>query len=140
MDIVADANVMRLYDKPSDPDMQRFFAWLASAGTLAVSSWLLEEYGRTQNRDLAGLIQLLMRAKRLSRIDNPVINAFSDDRHYGYTCNYKDIRHARLVFLSRRKRLVTIDRKLRNDVNGFPKVHKIKPRAVKVPSSEFYSV
>ena len=137
-DIVIDANVMRLYDKPADPLFKQLFAWLASKGVLCVSPYLMREYQEAGNRDLAGLILMLIDAKRFDSIPKAKIDSFTDDKHYKYTCNFKDIRHARLVFLSARKRLVSFDKKLRDDVNGFRKVKRVQPSAVRTPDKSFY--
>ena len=138
-DVVVDTNVIRLYETPDDPIIKAFFLWIRDHGTLTVSKKLLVEYFGIGNRDLAGLINRLSVVGRLKQIDASYLRAFSDDRHYTYTCNYKDRWHARLVFLSVRKLLVAGDKNLINDVNGFRKVDGIKPQATKSPKPDFYS-
>jgi hypothetical protein len=46
--------------------------------------------------------------------------------------------HARLVFLSTRKLLVSKDNRLVADVNAFRKISGVKPRATVVPTESFY--
>lgn len=137
-DIVIDTNVIRLYDKPADPIFKALFKWLGQRGTLVVSQKLVVEYGGIGNKLLAGLINRLIAEKRFIRIDSEAIKNFVEDKRYNYTCNGKDVWHARLVFLSPRKLLVSFDDKLVNDVNGFKKVNGLKPHATKSPSANFY--
>ena len=137
-DIVLDTNVIRLYDKPKDPVIAQLFAWLVSSGTLAVSQKLVNEYYGTGNRQVAALLLFLGREVRLQRISTSAISKFASDRHYQYTCNYKDRDHARLTFLSTRKKLVSFDGKLVKDVNGFRKVGGKQPAASKSPAADFY--
>src|ERR1044072_5361998 len=121
-DIVIDTNIIRLYENPDDPLIRALFIWIRDHGTLAVSPRLLQEYMRIGNRDLAGLINRLTVVGRLSSISNQMLKQFTDDRHYRYTANPKDRWHAKLVFLSVRKRLVGVDKKLLNDINGFKRI------------------
>ncbi len=137
-DIVIDTNVIRLYDTPADPRFKALFIWLSSSGTLSVSKKLLNEYFGTGNRLLAPLINRLIAGKRFVAIESSEIKAFTLDRHFRYTCNYKDRWHARLVFLTTRKRLVSFDIPLVKDVNRFRKVDGIKARACHVPVPDFY--
>lgn len=138
-DVVIDTNVIRLYDAPGDPKLKALFVWLSEHGALAVSQKLLKEYDGIGNRLLAPLINRLIAQQRFLRISNSELRAFTEDRHRIYTCNPKDQWHARLVFLSIRKLLVSHDNKLVNDVNNFKKVSGIKPRATKFPEPSFYS-
>lgn len=138
-DIVIDTQVMRLYDTPSDPRYKDLFTWIAKGcGKLAVSQKLLVEYFGTQNPLIGVLINQLIAEGRLIRIDSSPIKQFKADKHYGYTCNIEDIWHARLVFISNRKKLVTHDQALCDDVNGFKQVNGVKPSAVKQPAQAFY--
>ena len=132
-DIVIDTNVMRLFDAPADRRYKALFEWIVNFGYLALSQKLVVEYFGSGNRLLAVLINDLTNKKRINRIGSGLINNFTEDRHYKYTCNGEDILHARLVFLSRRKLLVTIDNRLETDVNGFRKVDGTKPQAWRYP-------
>lgn len=138
-DVVLDTNVMRLYDKPKDPAFQVFFRWLRSAGTLTASQKLIAEYCGSTNTLIFVLINELLRDKRYNLIPSQVIKEFSQDKNFHYTCNNKDHYHARLVFLSYRKRLIGLDKKLVNDVNAFPKVDGVKPCACRHPKYCCYS-
>lgn len=137
-DMVIDSCVMRLYDQPKDARIRDLFVWLHGEGTLCVSRYLLSEYQRQGNTLVAALIDRLTRRGRFSCIGNAEINSYKRDRHYNYCCNGADRRHARVVFLSARKRLVSFDEKLRQDVNGFSKCDGIKPIAVAHPAPAFY--
>jgi hypothetical protein len=138
-DIVIDAQVIRLYDAPSDPKYKDLFTWIAKGcGKLAVSQKLLVEYYRTQNHLVGVLINQLIAEGRLHKVGAMPLKQFKHDKHYGYTCNQEDIHHARLVFTSNRKKLVTHDQALCNDVNGFKKIDGVKPMAVKQPTQDFY--
>jgi hypothetical protein len=137
-DIVVDTNVIRLYNNPADPLIRAFFFWIANRGTLTVSQRLLVEYCRIGKRDIAALIDRLTRNQRLNPVSAKDLQNFVEDRHHKYTCNFKDTWHARLVFLSIRKRLVGGDKRLINDVNGFKKINGIKPQATKSPRAAFY--
>src|SRR4051794_21507119 len=129
MDVVVDSCVMRLYDTPGDPTLKYLFTWLHGNGTLCLSKPMLAEYNRHGNPLIAGLLSYLGMQDRLVHITNPQIKEFDLDNHYNYLCNNADIRHARLTFLSNRKRLVSFDQKLRASVAGFKKVDGVKPRA-----------
>lgn len=137
-DIVIDTNVIRLYDKPKDKRFLAFFKWLREKGTLGVSKKLIAEYGGTGNRLIFVLINELQKKGRYDLIPNKKIKEFKKDKNFNYTCNNKDIYHARLVFLSKRKLLVGFDTKLVNDINRFKKVDGVKPKACKKPSPGFY--
>lgn len=138
-DIVIDTQVMRLYDTPSDPKYKFLFTWLANGcGKLAVSHKLLNEYYGTTNILVGVLINKLVSEGRLLKVSNNQLKNFNLDKHYKYTCNAKDVDHARLVFLSNRKKLITHDKPLAKDVNGFRKINKIKPTALKNPPQNYY--
>ena len=137
-DIVIDSGVMRLYDNPKDERIRNLFGWLHAQGVLAVNQRLVAEYVGQGNRLVAALLDHLGRQARLIRCSNAQLRAFKADRHFKYRCNIEDIDHARLVFISCRKRLVSFDNKLRLDINRFPRVNKIKPRAMARPSTEFF--
>ncbi|MFV8570037.1 hypothetical protein ACNQ6O_02395 [Marinobacter sp. SBS5] len=141
LDLVVDANIMRLYDKPKDPKVQELFLWIRKDGTLTISQKLLNEYIGSQ-RD-SGLIQALimelMDNRRLKKIKNKSLKEFSGDRRYNYTCNGEDHMHARLVFLSKRKKLLSFDEPLINDVNGFKKIDGVHPKATKDINKTFYA-
>jgi hypothetical protein len=138
-DVVIDQNVMRLYGAAKDVAFISFFTWLRQKGTLTMSRSLLKEYGGGGHDLVFVLINEMTRDGRYNLIGNSEIDAFTDDRHYRYTCNGKDRSHARLVFLSFRKRLIAFDRALRSDVNNFKRIDGIQPCACKRPSPEFYS-
>lgn len=138
-DVVIDTQVMRLYDTPSDLSYKELFSWLVKGcGKLTVSQKLLVEYCGTQNILIGVLINQLQAEGRLIRIGNQQIAQIGVDKHYQYTCNNEDIDHARLVFLSNRKKLITHDQALAKDVNGFKKVNGVKPTAVKQPAQNYY--
>ncbi len=136
--IVIDTNVIRLYDEPADPIFKALFKWLGERGSLVVSQKLVVEYGGTGNPLLAGLISQLIARKRFIRVQKHELDSFTADRHYNYRCNPKDKWHARLVFISPRKLLVSLDNNFVADVNGFRKVDGIKPRASRHPPKDFY--
>lgn len=128
-DVVLDTNVARLFDSPKDARLRPLFEWLSTNGCLAVSQKLLVEYGRHGNQVLAALVRDLLEKKRLNKIASAALKGFDLDKHYQYTCNAADVVNARTVFLSAKKILISFDDKLRNDVNAFPKVDKVKCRA-----------
>jgi hypothetical protein len=140
--VIVDNNVMAGYDNPLDKNYVGLYRWIATTGCLVVSQFLLNEYFETGNRNIAILIADLDRhenAHRIIRIKKNAINGFTMDRHYNYTCNGRDIPHARLCFLSPRKKIISRDNALVVDVNGFRKVDKIKPSAVEFPLVDFYA-
>lgn len=132
-DMVVDANVMRLYDKPDDPIFVRLFTWIYNRGVLTVNQKLIMEYGRTNKPQIMTLLNKLNRDGRLNSISKLQLSAFTADRHFNYTCDSKDIEHARTVFLSHRKRCIAFDKKLRDVINRFKKVGGIKPCACRYP-------
>lgn len=134
-DIVVDANVMRLYDKPKDPKIKLLFAWIKNKGVLTVNQKLIKEYAGSGKTPVMILINELGRDSRLNSIANEKLKSFDGDRHYNYTCNRPDIIHARTVFLSYRKRCIAFDKKLRDDINGYKKVCGIQPCACRQPST-----
>ena len=136
-DIVVDSCVMRLYDAPADPRLKHLFTWLYQEGTLCISLPLVHEYNRHGNPLVASLLNYLGAQNRLSKIEKQAILTYVGDARYRYTCNKTDIHHARLTFLSRRKRLVSFDHALVKDVNRFRSVDGIRPRATGQPDAEF---
>lgn len=132
-DVVIDTTVMRLYDKPKDPVFITFFYWLRARGTLTASRKLISEYGGTRNDRIFVLINELTRDGRYNLVSKAKIGGFTQDRHFNYTCNRSDIPHVRLVMVSHRKRLIAFDKRLKNDVNSFPKVDGLKPCACSQP-------
>jgi hypothetical protein len=137
-DIVIDNNIMSLYDSPKDENIKMLFRWLREEGTLTASKNLIKEYRQSGNQKLVILINELNRKGRYLLITKSEIDSFKIDRHFNYTCNYKDREHAKLVFLSIRKRLIANDNKLVHDVNSFKKVNGIKPCACKNPQNCCY--
>ena len=131
-DIVIDTNVMRLYASAKDKTFKVFFRWLRFEGTLTMSRKLLTEYGRS-NQNILILVNELQRKGRYNLISNDDLQSYDGDRHFNYTCNYKDKLHARLVFLSKRKRLISFDIRLSNDVNSYKRIEGIKPCACNNP-------
>lgn len=138
-DIIIDTNTIRLYDNPADPLIKALFLWLKDHGTLTVSKKLIVEYVGIGNKDLAGLLNHLIVQNRYRLVSTIDLKKFSEDKRYKYTCNLKDKWHAKLVFLSIRKLLVTGDNPLCNDVNNFKTINKIQPRATKRPNPSFYT-
>ncbi len=137
-DIVIDVNVMCLYDTSSHNTYTKLFYWLREEGTLTVGPNLIKEYRRSGKKLIMILINELQRDDRYNLVDNSRINSFTDDRHFKYTCNFKDEEHARVVFLSYRKKLVTLDKRFKADVNNFKKIGGVKPCACSVPTPAFY--
>lgn len=133
-DVVVDVGVMKLYDQPKDDCFRSFFSWLCAKGTLVASKGLVSEYGRQGNQLVFVLISRLQREGRYVLAANREIKDFKRDKHFKYTCNKQDIPHARLVFLSPRKRLISIDKKMVSDVNRFPKVDGVKACACHRPA------
>ena len=138
-DVVIDTSVMRLYDKPKDPVFIKFFYWLRARGTLTSSRKLILEYGGTGNYRIFVLINELVRDGRYNLVPKAKIEEFTQDRHFNYTCNRRDIPHVRLVLVSHRKRLISFDKRLINDVNYFPKVDGLKPCACSQPRQCCYN-
>lgn len=138
-DIIVDSCIMCLYDKPKEQCLLELFCWIRSEGTLRVGKGLLREYGGTNNKLVFALLDELHRGGRLKPINKDDVNNFKEDNHFKYTCNKKDREHARVVFLSCRKKLVSLDKKLVNDINRFKKVNSIKPSACSYPDNSFYN-
>lgn len=145
--IVIDTCVMRLYNAPLDPKYMELFKWLTTSGELYITQKLINEYLGTQNRNVNILLTQLLRNSeessasiypRAVKISKKNIDSFTDDKRYNYTCNKEDVYHAKLVFLSPRKKLISQDKKIVNDVNGFKKVDGIKPAAEIKPDPIFY--
>lgn len=131
-DIVVDANVMALYGTSAAGKHRDLFAWLRCCGGLCVSKAILKEYCRQGSPLVASLLDSLLKEKRCSSIANSTLKAFIADTGYNYTCNVQDINVARTVFRSFRKSLVSLDNKLRVDVNNFPAVNGVQPKAFSV--------
>ena len=139
--IVIDTNIMSLYDAPIEPSYAELFRWLEKTGVLYVSQHLLTEYGRTGNQNIMILLAQLGKHagnNRIIKISKDDIKMFKDDKRTKYTCNKEDINHARLTFLSPRKKMITEDGKLTKDINRFKKVSGIKPSAVEKPDASYY--
>lgn len=141
--IVVDNNIMSRYDAPIDPLYIDFFRWIHEEGVLVVSDYLLREYRESNNQNLIVLLAFLDRnsgTERIIRIAKDEIDGYSEDRHFSYRCGGRDIPHARLTFLSPRKKLLSLDNNLVSDVNSFRKVGRprIKPAANSVLDPAFY--
>ena len=131
-DIVVDANVMSLYGTAAAGQHKGLFVWLGCCGGLCISKAVLREYSRQGSPLVAALVDRLLRDKRCSFIKNSTLKAFEADAGYAYTCNAEDVAIARTVFRSFRKLLISMDVRLRSDVNGFPIVNAVKPEAYPV--------
>jgi len=138
-DVVIDANVMRLYDRPKDKVFIVLFKWLRADGVLTVSQKLVMEYARADKPQIIILIGEMQREGRYNLISTSAIRAFDADRHFKYTCNRDDISHARTVFLSFRKKMISLDRRLVSDINKFKKIDGVKPAACTKPKCKFYA-
>ncbi|MBC9229552.1 hypothetical protein HI850_009450 [bacterium SPL81] len=139
--LVIDTCVLRLYDAPADPRYKDLFKWLLETGKLCVTKKLLMEYLGTGNKNIEILLAEFNRNSENSRLvifKKEQIESFKDDNHFKYTCNIEDRYHAKLVFLSPRKKMVTQDNKLADDINNFRKVDRIQPVAVSHPAKNFY--
>ncbi|RXP98421.1 hypothetical protein EGL68_00560 [Vibrio parahaemolyticus] len=124
-----------------DPKYIALFKWLKVTGKLCISQKLLNEYTGTGNRNITILLSELIKNSenvRLIKYSNAQLKEFNIDRRYKYTANREDREHAKLVFLSPRKKLISRDNKLIADVNGFKKVDGIQPEAQKIPDPTFY--
>ena len=135
-DIVIDTDCF--YVPKGNPAFKQLFEWLSSKGTLTVSQKLLNEYSRTGSPFIAVLLDRLGRDDRLLRVQTQELKAFKMNKHYRFSCNYEDRWHARLVFVSYRKLLVSLDKRLVKDVNRFKKVDGIEPKACRCPNQAFY--
>jgi hypothetical protein len=130
-DVVVDANTMHLYGSKAAASHKAMFQWLDCCGSLCISQFLVNEYSRQGSIFVAALLHKLTREGRLSKIKNSTLRAFEPiDANYHYTCD-TDRPVARTVFRSYRKLLVSSDQRLLNDVNGFPTVGGVKPRAAR---------
>lgn len=141
-DIVIDTNVLCKYDAPLDPKLMKLFSWVKDFGHLACSDYLMKEYIGTGNRNIIILLSLLNKHaenSRLHTIEKHKIDQFKKDRMYKYQCNIEDVKHARLTFLSKRKKMITLDAKLKKDINLFNKIDKIQPEARNDFCEEFYN-
>lgn len=149
--IVIDTCVMRLYNAPLDPKYLNLFKWLTERGELYVSQKLVNEYMGTGNRNINILLSQMTRNSSESnikvepelkptivKISKKSIEGFIADKRYNYTCNIEDRYHAKLVFLSPRKKLISQDKKILSDINGFKKINGIKPSAETKPDPIFY--
>jgi hypothetical protein len=129
-DLVVDNDVMSRYGSAAARPYRNLFAWLDCCGSLCCCQHLLNEYNRQGSPLVWGLIQKLIREGRYSKIKKTTLEAFAAfDGAYAYTCNGEDISVARTVFRSFRKVLVSMDQRLRNDVNGFSRINGIRPQA-----------
>ncbi|CDT85712.1 conserved hypothetical protein [Vibrio coralliirubri] len=139
--IIIDTCVLTHYQNPMDPNYKKLFSWVNDKGVLYVTQKLLNEYYGTGNQGIAVLLAELVKDAdniRLVKVKKNVIEGFTQDKRYNYTANIEDQYHAKLTFVSPRKKLISRDNKLINDVNGFSKVDKIQPEAIKVPDPDFY--
>lgn len=138
-DIVIDNNIMHTFDKPKEECYKLLFNWIKEIGTLTVSNKLINEYFRSQGGcgDISGLINKLIADGRFIKVTNDAIKSFKLDNRYNYKCNYLDIDHARLTFLSIRKLLISEDDLLLSDVNGFKKIDGVQPMATKNLNLDF---
>lgn len=139
--LVIDTCVLRLYDSPGDPRYKDLFEWITTKGELYITQKLLNEYIGTGNKNIQILLAHLNRNGnnlRLIKVKKEKIESFVEDRKFDYTCNTEDQYHAKLVFISPRKKIVTQDNALTRDINNFKKVNGIQPIAKSHPLKDFY--
>jgi len=137
-DLIIDANTMGLYGTPAAKSHKAMFSWLGCCGSLCWSRPILGEYQKQGSPLVAAIVDTLMKEGRFSFIKRSTLESFEVmDRNYPYTCNHEDIPVARTVFRSYRKLLVSADRRLLSDVNGFRVVGGIKSKAMKVLLAEY---
>jgi hypothetical protein len=137
-DIVIDVTVMSKFGVAKDPKIIALFEWLATHGCLRTNEKLIGKYTGSCNYLIAGLINNLLKEGRHKPISTSDLKALKLPR-FRFTCGAEDQWHAKTVFLSERKKLVTFDNKFLTDINNFPLVNKIKPEATKSPDCAFYT-
>lgn len=126
-DIFVDNCAAKNFANPADPEYKALIGWLHDEGFLAVSQRLLAEYGRTSGGCLAptnicALVGHLQTRGRLKRFTNPQLRAFGIRKAVArkLQSNRADYVHIKTVLLSYRKYALTLDKKLRRDINWFP--------------------
>ena len=138
-DIFLDSNIVKNFSNPLDIEYKKLFQWISTIGYLVVSQKLLVEYGRT-NQNLSVLVNKLLAEGRLIKFESKDMNAIRFDKKTlkSLKSNVEDRNHLKVILLSDRKIAIIIDKKFRDDVNGFPKYNGIKPQAVARPEEIKY--
>jgi len=138
-DIFLDSNIVKNFSNPLDEEYKKLFQWISTIGYLAISQKLLVEYGRT-NQNLSVLVNRLQADGRLIKFQSQDLNTIRFDKKTlkNLKSNREDQLHLKVILLSDRKIAIIIDKKFRDDVNGFPKYNGIKPQAVARPEEIDY--
>jgi hypothetical protein len=142
-DIFVDNNVAKNFCNPMSQDYKDLIEWLKKHGSLVVSDKLLGEYSSSTSHaysltNIGVIVDHLTRAGRLNKIGKPALRAFGIPRRVEKTLrsNREDWVHLKTVLLSFRKIAISRDKKLRYDIENFPRYHAI---AVARPSDINYS-
>jgi hypothetical protein len=127
-DIFVDNDAATNFGNPLDPHYKEFFKWLLCEGYLVVSQKLLNEYGRTccggaVGANIGVIVSKLTIDGRLIVVKKAQLDDFIIPKHIArrLKSNFLDHVHIKAVMLSHRKFAVSVDTRLRNDINNFPK-------------------
>jgi hypothetical protein len=129
-DIFIDNNVAKNFANPLDDEYKELIKWLFDVGWLVVSKKLLIEYSRTCGMSTAAtnigaIINQLTRNGRLNNISNADLAnlKFKPRIEKSLRCNHSDRDHLKTVLLSDRRYAISLDNKLRHDINNYPGVN-----------------
>jgi hypothetical protein len=127
-DILVDNDAATNFGNPLDSHYKEFFKWLLCEGYLVVSQKLLNEYGRTccggaTGSNIGVIVSKLTIDGRLIVFKRAELDGFLIPKHVArrLQSNFQDQVHIKAVLLSHRKFAVSVDSRLRNDINKFPK-------------------
>ena len=126
-DIVIDNNVAKNFANPMDQDYKAFIKWLFNKGSLAVCSKLIREYNLTSqlcksDTNICIILDYLTKRGRLNNISNDRLRLFNIPKRILKTLrsHAKDRFLIKIVLLSFRKLLITLETNLQFDINNYP--------------------
>ena len=148
-DIFIDNSVAQNCNNPMKPEYKEFINWLRTEGVLVVSQKLLNEFNDSlrniseakKHESIIGTIGILTQNGRLDKKSSNELKSLKFPKRIEtkLTCNYEDRVHIKTVLLSIRKYAIAADKKLRKDINGYPKYERVQPIAVSRPSAIPYA-
>jgi hypothetical protein len=126
-DIVIDECVAKNFCNPMDQNYKDLVRWIDTRGVLAVSQKLIVGYNKAtgQSPSASNIVLLIGKLQRVGRLNLKTSRELKEFK-FGRAAerrllsNRKDWWHIKLVLLSDRRLLLSIDEKLCRDVNAYP--------------------
>ena len=126
-DILVDNNVAKNFCNPLDNEYKKFITWLFHCGELVVTNQLVNEYisatgSSPSATNIVAIIHKLTIDGRLNKVNSDDLKAFriKPTIFRQLKSNHSDHDLIKAVMISNRKLALSLDKKLRNDINNYP--------------------